>query len=889
MRFAIPILLAVSAAAQVRLEESLATEIEAAATDESRAAILAAHPDAVPEILKLVTAHAAAAFAKFNYDEALKGYRAELAIGVFTKEDAEIARGWRFIGSCLYRKNQFAESLDLEQKALDLATKAGDKPTAAEALLGLTAVYMQLGRLDDAERVVRQGIALNQELGNQRRAAGMKVNLGTLLGEKGDQEAKAEYMREAIQESEAGDFKDILAAAVNNLGVVYHDQGEFERSLQYLHRALDLIANDKVPNTSRMSTLHSNMAVMLAALGRTKEAFDEYDKAAELAGEDQAMAMHIRFNRGDLYRDSGNLAKAVSEYKAASDYYATSPQRTDALRTDAGYAQGLLDAGQPQAAMEVAAKAAAEARTIGDPDLIRMCLSHLGDAYMALGKREEARAAFVEAIGALESIKLSGSQDEQGSFFHEKAAPYHGMVRLLVEDGKIFEALQYAERAKARLLLDVLRGGRAEIVRAMTDAEKQKERDLAAAVAALDSQLARQKGSTPAELLDRRTRTAAEIDQFHAALYLAHPELRTTRAEFPPIQLEQLEALLPDADTALLEFTVTAKTVYLFAIARNAAGKPHVECYQLRNSAGLTTEIERYREQLEARDIGFRTAAQALYTRLLGPASALLRQKKRLILVPDGSLWNLPFQTLVSPQGRFVIEDAAVFYGPSLTALRAMLALPRTHTDSSRTLLALGGPSTVGQQALPEAAGEVRQIGDVYGARAGTVLTGDEAQKQRWKSLAPNYRILHLATHGVLNGNNPLYSYLVMSRAPGARDDSMLSAREILGMNLQADMTVLSACETARGKYRFGEGLIGMSWAFLVAGTPTTVVSQWKVDSDSTSKLMVSFHRNLKVTGEGAMHGRAEALRTAVLQLLGTPEYRHPFYWAGFVIVGNGY
>ncbi len=886
MRFVFGLVLALVAAAQAPTVDGVAADLEAAGTEEARAAILAAHPEGRAEVLKIVLAHGTERFAKFEYDNALKAYRAALAIGVATQDDREIARDWRFIGSCLYRKNDLLNSLEFEEKALALSTKIGDKATAAEALIGLSAVYLPLGRLDDAERVIREGVALSEELGNKKRVAGLKVNLAVLMGEKGDQEAKAELSRQAIQESEAGDFKDVLIAAVNNLGVVYHDQGEYDRSLQYIRRALEIMANQPVQDKQRMGSLHSNMAVMLARLDRNQEAFQEYDKAAELARGDEAVEIHIRFNRGSLYRTTGNSAKALEEYRVASAYYEKSPLRTDAIRTNAGYAQGLQGVGQSQDAVGVAEKALKEAKGIGDPDLVWTCLSPLGDSYLSLGKREEARASFLEAIAAVESIKLSGGQDEQDNFFHEKAVPYHGMVRLLVEDGKIFEALQYAERAKARLLLDVLRGSRAEIVRAMSETEKQKERELSAAIASIDSQLARQKGSAPAELLARRTQSTIALDQFHAALYAAHPELRTKRGEFPPLRLEQVGELLRDADTALLEFTVTKNAVFLFAIARDAAGKPHLEVHQLRDVAGLTAQIERYRALLGARDLGYRAAAQALYTRVLGPAGAVLRRKKRLVIVPDGPLWNLPFQALVSPQGRYLVEDAAVFYVPSLPDAREMLTLPRAGTDSSRTLQALGGPGEAGNAGgLPEAQREVRQIGELYGARSGKVLAGDQADKQQWKSLAPGYQILHLATHGVLNGNNPLYSYLVMNRAPGAREESMLSAREILGMNLQADVTVLSACETARGKFRYGEGLIGMSWAFLVAGTPTTVVSQWKVDSASTSQLMVAFHRNLKAGGEG----RAEGLRGAVLQLLRTPEYSHPFYWAGFVMVGNGY
>jgi CHAT domain-containing protein len=218
-----------------------------------------------------------------------------------------------------------------------------------------------------------------------------------------------------------------------------------------------------------------------------------------------------------------------------------------------------------------------------------------------------------------------------------------------------------------------------------------------------------------------------------------------------------------------------------------------------------------------------------------------------------------------------------------------MRALPRTPVDASRTLLAIGAParSAAFLPVLREASVELRQVGQIYGPKAAEILIGEQAVKQRWTIEAPNYRILHVATHGVMDSNNPLSSFLDLNRAGRDPEDGILSAREILKMSLRADLAVLSACEMALGRYRYGEGMIGMSWAFLIAGTPTTVVSQWKVDSASTTQLMLAFHKNLR--SHANFSGKADALRTAALELLQDPQYKHPFYWAGFIVIGDGF
>ena len=178
-------------------------------------------------------------------------------------------------------------------------------------------------------------------------------------------------------------------------------------------------------------------------------------------------------------------------------------------------------------------------------------------------------------------------------------------------------------------------------------------------------------------------------------------------------------------------------------------------------------------------------------------------------------------------------------------------------------------------------------MGKIYGTQNSKILTGAAAKEKVVKAEAWQYPILHFATHGLLDDNNPLYSRLVLSSS-SEDDDGLLEAREILKLGLHADLAVLSACQTARGHFAPGEGLIGMSWAFFIAGTSTTVVSQWKVDSGSTALLMVDFHRRLQSSKGQAGAGKAEALRQAALKLMSDPKYRHPFFWSGFVVVGNG-
>ena len=242
----------------------------------------------------------------------------------------------------------------------------------------------------------------------------------------------------------------------------------------------------------------------------------------------------------------------------------------------------------------------------------------------------------------------------------------------------------------------------------------------------------------------------------------------------------------------------------------------------------------------------------------------------------------------------YLIEDYALSYALSLSVLREMTKEKVGGEGREAFLVAFGNP-VIGKDErrneelcpLPEAETEVRIIAKKYGPTA-KVLIGREASEKSFKALAPTYTRIHLATHGILDNRQPLYSHVLLTKSSDdPENDGLLEAREIMNMNLRADLVVLSACETANGRIREGEGVVGMSWAFSVAGTRSMLVSQWKVNSASTSQLMMGFYQALESPNNVSKSKKAEALKGAALRLLKDRKYRHPFYWAGFVLIGD--
>jgi CHAT domain-containing protein len=207
-------------------------------------------------------------------------------------------------------------------------------------------------------------------------------------------------------------------------------------------------------------------------------------------------------------------------------------------------------------------------------------------------------------------------------------------------------------------------------------------------------------------------------------------------------------------------------------------------------------------------------------------------------------------------------------------------------TEPANGAIALRTPGD-GAAMIPESEAEVRAIARLYGAGRSRVCTQAAATESTFRSAAARYGVVHFATHGVLDDSSAMYSSVLLAPGPSRRDDGRLEAWELMNADLSADLLVLSACETARGDTNAGEGMVGMAWAALVAGCRAVVASQWRVRSDATTQLMVDFHRSWLASSSGQRR-TSEALRRASLAMMRRPGRSHPFYWGGFVVVGDG-
>jgi CHAT domain-containing protein len=723
-------------------------------------------------------------------------------------------------------------ALDYLNQALNLARKLSLQEIEASALNDLGVLYLEQEDYDKAESHLNKSLAIHQSRNNLTEAARVLLNLGVSAQRRGDAKHALQHFKKSLDQAKAVSNKDVMIAAGEGIGAAFREQRQYAEALAILDRSL-LLAKE-VDDQVRIGEILWRKAEVFYEMGN-------YDRAAELA--------------------------------------------------------------------ETAFKLASKLRL---PNLSYVSATLLGRAYLGQKQTDLAFQTLTQAIDQVESMRfrVAGQEEERQLYFENKVNSYHALVELLVTQKRPLDALLFAERAKGRALLDVMSQGRAELQQTMSENERNEGQRLNQRIVELNNQVIAER-LKPSPEDSRLKRLAAQLDEarlkyaaFQNLIYASSSQSAFQRGQLRLLAPADLDELVVDYKTAFLEYVVTQEQVHLFVLTKKDLQQSlevSVHSIPLRRSE-LAERIERFHSMMAERRPGFGALSRELYDLLIKPAEAQLQGRTTLCIIPDGLLWELPFQALQSREEHYLIEDFAIFHMPSLSVLKELKGRKGMGKEVNPSLLALGNPiigagtvSALQDQKrgerfdpLPDAETEVKTLAQFFDPNQSRILIGDHADEQTFKSIAPGYSIIHCATHGMFDNRHPLYSFLLLAKDKDAtNDDGLLEAREILDLKLNADLVVLSACETARGRIGTGEGVVGLSWAFFASGCRSTLVTLWKVNSASTSEWMTSFYQNLTSKARQNYLMRANAVRLATVKMMKDHQYRHPFYWAGFILIGS--
>lgn len=903
------------------VNRAFATEDMAAALEALGPAAAAPIDDVLGLRLAMARALALGTLDRLPEAEAAFGATAEAAerIGWLARGyDAQVARG-----EAASTRGALDVALDAWQHARDVAEKRGDVGGGASANLALGGVHADARRPALASECFERALVLARRAGDHGIAAQALLRLGG-LHDAGSNYAKAlECLQGAVEEARAAGEPAWEASALDGIGVVHMRLGDFAKALAFLERAkaahealgspadvaqtlgkigmvYDLLADypkareiaEKVLELQKAVGDPRAVATALSELGIAHARLGEHEKAIEFYGQalagyeaigDRAAAVALRINLGEAQAQAGHLDEALVTYTRAL-------AQAEDIGARQWKAEALDNLGALHSQREDRAKAiefrerAVRARTeLGDR-------AGLARTYMALALERYARKDWAGALeaaragAALAPTVVAGLGDEQGATARSQLASLFAVgaaaATELHADAAVWD---FMERGRAGSLIEAL-GARdalraALVPPALVAAETEARAKEAAA--ALAYRQALDEGD--------RQRTRARIQELDAARAAVDDVVQRIQREakaaanlvhFAPDAPEVLRRHLGPED-ALVLYGLGPETALAFVATADGA-----RTVKLGPAADVQVACEALMEALRAREEtdDWRGAADALRNLVVAPLG-LPAGIRRVLLSPSDALSAVPFALLL-PDRELAYVPSGTTYGLLVQDKPArgtgVLALGDPDYETRRASPAPGEAqrSAVGRLArLPGTAVEAKAVG-------GTVLLGPDATERRLRETAAKnsrWRSIHFACHGIVDTERAGYSSLALTA--DVADDGFLTVLEVFRSHLPADLVVLSACETATGKAVQGEGVMGLTRAFMFAGSPRVICSLWKVDDAATQALMVKFYE-LWNPKEGPGVPTAAALREAQAFVRSQPRWKHPYFWAAWVLWG---
>jgi CHAT domain-containing protein/Flp pilus assembly protein TadD len=740
-------------------------------------------------------------------------------------------------------------------------------------------------RLDTAREALPAYQRMGSELERRGQFADASIayfNAGISARVLGRLQQALEADQKAVEMAERAGKPFQLSQALIGLGFTYISLNAPRQAIPVFERSSRLARESRNPQAEARS--QDGLGLAYRRLGKLDQAVDHQTKAvAILEGAIPVLTMEWRRLGVQGQRRLANLERNYGETLVGLGWNHYALRQWDRAREAF---QKALDVGKGIRLPHVVASAHLGLGTVASrqrdfptavihleealrlnprPAFVASTQATLGRVYRGMGKLPEAEEALTKAVAGYEELRsLLESETLRETFFEDKAETYEFLVLTLLERGKTPEAFDASERARARAFLDLL-GNRVTLSRGRSQSLIAEERALRERISALKAQ----PEDSPA--LRRELELAREGYQAFLQRVRQMDREQASLMTVEPLNLKEVQDLLPEG-SILLEYFVTGQGRTILWIVERGA----VSVVTLRiGRQGVAQRVQAFRNLIATRGgvADAQRMAQALFNQfvLLGLRG---RTPRELLIVPHDALHYLPFQALMPAPDRYLIQEAPLYYYSSASLMQFTREKAQ---GGSPVPFAVGNPDLKDPTLnLRYAEREARGVADLF--PGGVVLTRQEATKAKGREHSARHNVLHFATHAELDEADPMGSSLLFT--PDRGDDGRLEVQEIFGLDLNASLVVLSACETALGTLSRGDELTGLTRAFIYAGTPSVITTLWKVNDRASYELMGEFYRQLK-----AGRDKAEALRQAQLATLA--KYPHPYYWAAYQLTGE--
>ncbi len=835
-----------------------------------------------------------------------------MPLNVVALEARRSADDWQLIGNSLYDLGLAHRGAGDYEKALtyflegkEVREAIGDSVKLAKMLPNMGQTYELSGDLIRAREYYLSGSAMYLAVGDTAQWISQRNNIALILTDSRRHSEALSILQGLAVDLERIDDPDVRARVLIATGIVNRRLGDYQGAVENYREVIRI--SQEHGFDAHLARAQNNIAVVFIFMLRPDRALPFLERALAAMPEEETSG------RADVLLSLSSAHFQLANYGESRDYaelaraVATDPVRLGKVLKIV--ADTKVRTGDPAGAEPDYKDLRALAARLSLPDMETDALFGLGEAAERQNNPDEALAYYEEAASTLEAARgLLRAEEDKAGYLAQTRYLYEDIVHFLTEQviagaGSRFgrRAFEFAERGKARAFLDQMAEALAGVEEGV-DPEFRSDLDiLAQNMVYLRGELASADPATEpdkvAELKDFVGQMEGEYDRVEREMRDANP--RFAAIQYPdPVGVSELQQEVLRDGEVLLQYALGDSSSTLWAVTSRS-----IEVYQLPVRSEIEAQIELLRFGLvnpgeAANSSSFRGPARRLYETLVGPAASVVSSASELIIVPDGALNYVPFEALLTSDEDgeyqalpYLLRDAPLSYVQSASVLRQLRREPRV--EPTRELFAVGDPAFSDADEfgtlrgavlarLPFTGEEVSSIASLFSPGSTEVLLGEDATEDRVRAALENhrFRFVHFATHGLVNDDRPDFSALALA---GSGPDALLQASEIFNMPVQAELVVLSACETGLGQLIKGEGVVGLTRAFMYAGTPSVVVSLWSVSDESTSSLMKGLYRAL-VEDDAA---KAQALRSAKLALLEDSSTAHPFHWAPFVLIGN--
>jgi len=828
-----------------------------------------------------------------------------------------------------YRQSNFLQrSVESFERALGISRRIKNEEITVKCLRQLSLTYWQMNDLKSFFLRNEEALESARKIKHKKEEGRCLNNIGLYHWKSTNYSSALSYFNEALHI--ARDLNDIQTEAecLSNIGIIYKDLGDYEKAIYYLSGALEI--DKKIKNKAALSYDMINIGSIYKAQGSLNNNVTDLYRALKCfcdclirldTNNDMLVRISLLNNIGATYYDLGNYQKAFDYYLSGIDESKKSKLFEEESYLHINLGNVYLKLNNINDASNHFRKAISFEGTFQYGRALWEAYYGLGQCYEKRGEYQAALSNYEKSIEVIDGIRSRILLDTfKAGFARDKLKVYERILDLLFqlktanqEESLVEKMFSIVEKAKARAFLESLADAKIDFKEGLKPAFKKKQEDISREISSIVSQL-----SNPAlgaeerdERISRLGRAEDEYVRLISEMKMERPELANL-ASPETCSLRRLKEEFLDDRTGLAEYFLGESKSFLFFITKKGS-----ELFELPSREVLEKSLKGYLKALVTPDRkGFsgslaseRIAGELLFPLHLPMAAGI----DRLIIIPDGVLYYLPFETLSIPRdGRrrsgYLIEDYEVSYAPSSSSL--ILLSGKTTGPRTKTFLGFGDPAydsgesrrnsisqieiedeTPGEaylglgfdfSPLPFSKKEILDVAGHFPRKSRDFYLGREAQERVLKSLPlEDYQIVHFACHGLLDEKVPFRSALVLSKDERKEEDGFLQVREIYSLRMNADLVVLSACQTGKGSLERGEGPLGLPRIFFYAGSKAVVSALWPIGDRSTAGFMDMFYGFLS-----RGYSKTAALRLVKLQMIRS-EFSHPFYWAAFVLNGD--